>query len=75
MERIQNLGKNSGGKILLCFVDNKLHIGLCNNKDSFEPPSVFKKIDETKELEKVSRDMKIITNFIEELNLDNDLFK
>lgn len=75
MEKIQKLSQNSGGKILLCFVDNKLHIGLCNNKDSFEPPSVFSTINETKEIEKVSRDTKVITNFIDELNLDNDLFK
>lgn len=75
MEKIQRLTGSVKGRFLFCFVDKKLHIGLNNNTDSFEAPTVFKRINEEKELNKVSNDMKIITMFVDELNLDNDLFK
>ena len=74
MEKIKNLEKSVPGKLLLCFVDNKLHIGLHNNKDLFEH-SVFKKVDFEKDTAKTRNEMSIITNFIDILSLDNDLFK
>ena len=75
MEKITNLVNNSKGKVLLCFIDNKLHIGLYDNKDSFEPGSVFKAIDENKVNENIAKDIKTITNFVDYLSLDNDLFR
>lgn len=74
MEKIKQLVSNIQGKVLFCFIDNKLHVGIQNNKDSFEH-SIFKKIDETKIMEQISKDIKLITNFVDELDLDNDLFK
>jgi len=74
MEKIKNLAIDINGKILLCFIDNKLHVGIQNNEDSFEH-SIFTKIDEDKVIEEISRDIKLITNFIDELDLDNDLFR
>ena len=75
MEKITNLVNNTKGKVLLCFIDNKLHIGLYDNKDSFEPGSVFKQIDEAKVNEEINKDVKTITNFVDYLSLDNDLFR
>lgn len=74
MEKIENLADSINGKILLCFIDNKLHVGIQNNKDSFEH-SIFIKINVDKVNDKISRDIKLITNFIDELDLDNDLFR
>ena len=74
MEKIKTLTTNINGKVLFCFIDNKLHVGLQNNKDSFEH-SVFKKIDEKQIIENISKDIKLITNFVDELDLDNDLFR
>lgn len=74
MERVRQLNANLNGKIFLSFVGNKLHIGLHNGKDSFEC-SIFRKIDEQKINEEVSREIKIITDCVDELNLDNDLFR
>ena len=74
MQRIKKLNNMISGKLLFCFIDNKLHIGLYNNKDSFEH-SLFSKIDENLAIESVSKDIKMITAFVDELNLDNDLFK
>jgi len=74
MEKIQSLTNTIDGKILLCFIDNKLHVGIQNNEDSFEH-SIFKKINENKVIEEISKDIKLITNFVDELDLDNDLFR
>ncbi len=74
MEKIKKVTNNISGKLLFCFIDNKLHIGLQNGKDSFEH-SIFRKINEQQSIEEISKDIKIITNFIDELNLDNNLFK
>ena len=74
MERIKKLASNVSGKLLFCFVDNKLHIGIQNDQDSFEH-SLFTKIDEEKVMNEISQDIKLITNFVDELNLDNDLFR
>lgn len=74
MEKIKNLAKTVSGKLLLCFINNELHIGLYNYKDSFEH-SVYKKIDEEKINDNISKEIKIITNFVDELDLDNSLFR
>ena len=70
MEKIKKLTSNISGKLLFCFIDNKLHIGIQNNKDSFEH-GIFTKINE----ENVTKEIKLITNFVDELSLDNDLFR
>lgn len=74
MERIKELNQKTDGKLLLCFIDNKLHVGLHNSKDLFEQ-SIFKKIDIEKNNKKVKNEILLITQFIDILNLDNDLFR
>ena len=74
MEKIKKLSNDIDGEILLCFINNELHVGLYNNEDSFEH-SVYKKINEEKINDKISRDIKVITNFVDQLNLDNNLFR
>lgn len=74
MRRIITLSSNIQGKVLLCFVNNKLHVGIQNNKDSFEH-SIFKAINEESVVENILKDIKVITSFVDELNLDNDLFR
>lgn len=75
MEKIERLDDNNKGKLLLCFINNRLHIGLYDNKDSFEAPNCLFKINEEKELNRTNGDIKVITQFVDELNLDNTLFK
>ena len=74
MEKIKRLAGSVQGKLLFCFIDNKLHIGLQNGKDSFEH-SIFSEINEEKVTDEIAQDIKIITNFVDELSLDNDLFR
>ena len=75
MEKIIKLDDMNQGRLLLCFIDNKLHIGLYDGKDSFEHAPIFKQINEEQVRSNISNDIKQITMFIDELDLDNDLFR
>lgn len=74
MQKIKAVNDALNGSLLFCFIDNKLHVGLQNGQDSFEH-SIFKPINEQEIIENVSRDIKVITSFVDELDLDNDLFR
>lgn len=74
MEKIKELKRKTKGRLLLCFIDNRLHVGLHNNKDLFEA-NIFKKINIDEENNKTLNEMKIITEFVDTLDLDNDLFR
>ena len=75
ISRILDISTHYKNKTLFCFVDNKLYILLDNGKDSFEPPKPSKPIDEQAELAKVSAEIKVITDFVDQLSLDRKLFK
>ena len=75
IDHIEKLSESHKGRLLLCFVDNKLHVGLNDGKDAFEPPSPFKPIDEKTEYQKIHTDIKTITDFVDFLKLDRKLFK
>ena len=74
MEKIKNIVNNLNCNISFGFVDNKLHVAINNNKDSFEH-SIYKRINEEEIVNNIMKDIVIITKFVEELDLDNDLFK
>ena len=74
MERLQQLADRKGGKLFFCFVKNQLHIAIQSNKDSLEAPSVFKRLDEAQIAQKLRDEIEGITQFIDALSLDNDLF-
>ncbi|MEE3343026.1 MAG: DUF3137 domain-containing protein [Bacilli bacterium] len=74
MEKIDSVMSKLDCEVSLGFVDNKLHIAINNYNDSFEY-NVYKEINEEKIISEVSKDIKIIIDFVDELQLDNDLFK
>lgn len=74
MERMKNIEKAINGRITFGFINNRLYIALNNDDDSFEY-NIFKPINEIEIKESIKNDIKIITDFVDELNLDNDLFK
>lgn len=74
MNRIKEVSKAVNGKLLFCFIDNRLHIAVHNYKDFFEA-SIFKKVDIEKAIAKTNEEISAITNFVDILSLDNDLFK
>jgi hypothetical protein len=73
MESIRDLNAKISGKLILCFVDSKLHVGVHNNRDAFEPP-IFRNIDETVFAD-IQNDIKVITSFVDELSLDRTIYK
>ena len=74
MEKLKRINEKLGKYMMFCFIDNKLHIALYNDKDSFEP-DIFKEINVKEEEEKISNEITIITDLIDDLRLDNDLFR
>lgn len=74
MEKLKEITKKLKCGVMFCFVDNKLHIAVDNYKDLFEY-NVFNPINEKEIEESITKDIKLITNFVEELDLDNNLFK
>lgn len=74
MEKLKDIKKKLNCGIMFCFIDSKLYIAINNNKDSFEY-NVFKPINEKVVEESMSKDIDLITNFVDELNLDNNLFR
>ena len=72
--KIEKVSAEYDKKMIFCFVDNKLYVGINEGKDSFEPPRPSKPIDEQLEIEKVSHDIKVITDFVDELSLDRKIF-
>lgn len=72
--KIEKVSTEYDKKMIFCFVGNKLYVGINEGKDSFEPPRPSKPIDEQLEIEKVSHDIKVITDFVDELRLDRKIF-
>lgn len=74
MEKIKELNNKVQGKMLFCFINNKLHVGLHSGKNLFEP-SLYKKIDIEKNHKQAKEEIQMITHFVDVLDLDNDLFR
>ena len=74
MERIQALTAHNKYKMMFCFSSNKLHIAIHGGGNSFEPDSVLKRFDDERVNEAIWKDIGSITQFVDELSLDNNLF-
>lgn len=74
INNIMELKSKINKKILFCFTGNKLHIGISNSKDLFEI-NMYRKINLDRVSNEILNEIKLITNFVDLLNLDNDLFK
>ena len=74
MERLQHLANHCEGKLMFCFAGKRLHIAIDNNRDYFEPGSIFREIEPQIATWKVRSELSAVTGLISELSLDNDLF-
>lgn len=72
MEKMKKIENELNCGMMFGFVDHKLHIAIDNREDSFEC-NIFKVIDEKVLEDKIIKDIKLITDFVDEL--DNNLFK
>ena len=68
MEKLKELDNKFNADLLFGFVDNKLHIAVDNYEDSFEH-NVFEEINEASIENEIIKDIKLITDFVKELNL------
>ncbi len=76
IDNVEKLVRGKKHKIILCFVDNHLHIGVYDNQDFFEPPLREKDfISEKDEDKKILSQIATITNFVDFLKLDHKIFK
>jgi len=75
MEKIENLSDSIGGRVMLCFVNNKLHVAINNGLDNFEPTSIFSNKTDEEILERVGNEIRQITMFVDKLDIDTDIFK
>lgn len=66
--KLQDIAEHYKRKVLLGFYDNKMLVALNDGKDSFEPPKPYKPINEQIETEKVAKDIKIITDFVDAIS-------
>lgn len=73
MEHIKTFDDRTRGKLLFCFIDNKLHVAIDSREDSFEL-SAFGKIDPEEIRHQVDRDIRVITDLADDLRLEDDLF-
>lgn len=74
VEKVEDLNNHISGDLLLCFRDNKLYIGINNNYDFFEYNKYLIKNLEDIYI-KVFKELDSIVEFIDKLDLDNDLFR
>ena len=75
MERIQKLAARIKGSMMLCFTGQRLHIAIQEGKNSFEPPSIFQNFDVQGAMWNAWDEIRVITDVIDALNLNTDLFK
>lgn len=75
IEKIIKLKEMNHKKILLCFMNEKLHIALYDTKNLYLPKYIFKKTGVKEIIQKDLENTNKILTFIEELLLDKELFK
>jgi hypothetical protein len=73
MKALMRAREQADGEVLFCFVDRKLHVAVNNHSDGFEPP-VWSPIDQAAAREAILSDLRLITDLIDTLNLDERLF-
>ncbi|HWP52168.1 MAG TPA: DUF3137 domain-containing protein [Clostridia bacterium] len=71
VEAITALSKEYQGKIALCFKDKKMFVAISSKKDSLEAKLLSNRTI-WKEKELVLKDIKVITNFIDLMSLENN---
>lgn len=74
MESIKRLSEQTKGELLLCFVDNRLHVAVNSGEDAFEVP-LFSKISRSLVDREIYGAIEVITQFVDEMNLENTIFK
>ena len=67
IEKIKEINKKTEGRLLFGISGNKIHVGILNHNNLFEP-NIFKKTDINKEKEIIFNQIQFITNFIDSMD-------
>ena len=71
MQSLMTLVQRLDGKVMVGFVDNKMHVAVNSKKDSLEPP--WRTITD-EDINEVTREINAITSFVVSMNLDRKIF-
>lgn len=74
MQSMRTLRDQTHGELLLCFINNRLHVAVDSRTDAFEPP-LFSPITQAHIANTVTDEIDVITRFVDELNLDQTIYK
>lgn len=69
MERAQKLCESHDYAVTLYFVDKKMIVAINDHDDAFEPPNPNTPLDENAEIAKVTNEITLVTNIVDELKL------
>ena len=72
MQGLMKLAAESDGKIMVGFVNNRIHVAIRSNKDSLEPP-IFHRVSDA-DVREIQREIHAVTSFVEEMRIDNKTF-
>ena len=73
MQSLMNLLQRLDGKVMVGFVDNRVHVAVNSGKDSLEP-SLFRAFSE-KDMAEVQNEIQAITTFVKGLKLDRRIYQ
>ncbi len=74
MESLLKLRREVKAPVMFMFVGGVLHIAVHNGKDAFEA-KLFGKLDPETERQRILADIRVITDFVDDMELDRDLYK
>ena len=74
MEMLEEIRENVRGDLIIIFHRNRLHIGVNNYRDAFEPP-LFHPIDVQSLTGEIDEDIGLITKMVDGLKLDEKIYK
>ena len=74
IQKLKTLKYANSGNLIFCFNNNKLHIGVNNERNSFEP-NLYRPININEIEQQTLQEIYDIISFINYLDLDNTLFR
>ena len=72
MERLMYIRQNANGHVIVCFKDGMVHIGISNNKNSFEPN--VNNVNLYADIQKFQYEFSLVSGLIEILKIDNNVY-
>lgn len=73
MERVQELGRSHNDQVSIYFAENKMVVGINDGDDIFEPPNPKIPLDEKAETAKITNELNLVTNIVDNLKLSRKI--